>query len=349
MMLGVAERTLTRRELNRALLARQLLLERARLPLPRALERMCGVQAQYAPSMYIGLWTRVEGSQRDALTRALERRSVVQGTLLRSTIHLVSAGDYWPFALAVEEGRRAWWLRTRRGQITARQMSAAARRLRRALADGPLRRAQIDELAGKEIAQGVGLWVHMVRVPPSGTWERRRADLYALAEDSLPRPELARDDALDHLVRRYLAAFGPASQADVASFAGLRPAEIAPALERLALRHFRSEDGEELLDVPRAPLPDPDTPAPVRLLPTWDATLLVHARRSGILPEEHRPRIFSTRYPQSFRTFLVDGAVAGTWRYEEGRVTLEPFAKLDRATLRELRAEADGMAAFHAS
>jgi hypothetical protein len=343
----VAERTLTQRELNRALLARQLLLERARLSLPRALERMGGLQAQYAPSMYIGLWSRVEGFERDALTRALERRAVVQGTLLRSTIHLVSPGDYWPFAIAVEEGRRAWWLRTRRGALTGRQMSAAARRLRRALTDGPLRRAQIDELVGKEIAQGVGLWVHMVRVPPSGTWERRRADLYALAEDWLPRPDLGADDALEHLVRRYLAAFGPASRGDVASFAGLRPAEVAPALERMTLRRLRSEDGEELLDLPLAPLPDPDTPAPVRLLPTWDATLLVHARRTGLLPEHYRPRIFSTRTPHSFATFLIDGAVAGTWRFEDGRVALEPFERLDRATMRELREEADRMAAFH--
>jgi Winged helix DNA-binding domain len=343
----VAERTLTQRELNRALLARQLLLERARVSLPRALERMGGLQAQYAPSMYIGLWSRVEGFERDALTRALERRKVVQGTLLRSTIHLVSPGDYWPFAIAVEEGRRAWWLRTRRGELTGRQMSAAARKLRRALADGPLRRAQIDALVGKEIAQGVGLWVHMVRVPPSGTWERRRADLYALAEDWLARPDLAAGDALEHLARRYLAAFGPASRGDVASFAGLRPAEVAPALERMTLRRLRSEDGEELLDLPRAPLPDPATPAPVRLLPTWDATLLVHARRTGLLPERHRPRIFSTRTPHSFPTFLVDGAVAGTWRYDDGHVAVEPFERLDRPTMRELREEADRMAAFH--
>jgi uncharacterized coiled-coil protein SlyX len=349
MMIRVAERTLTRRELNRALLARQLLLERARLSLARALERMGGLQAQYAPSMYVGLWSRVEGFERDALTRALERRSVVQGTLLRSTIHLVSPRDYWPFAMAVEAGRRAWWLRTRRGAVTARQMSAAARRLRRALANGPLRRAQIDELVGKEIAQGVGLWVHMVRVPPSGTWERRRADVYALSEDWLGAPDLDARDALDHLVRRYLAAFGPATRGDVASFAGLRPAEVAPALARLTLRRFRSEAGEELLDLPRAPLPDSDTPAPVRLLPTWDATLLVHARRTGLLPEPYRPRIFSTRTPHSFPTFLVDGAVAGTWRYDGGRVALEPFERLDRATMRELREEADGMAAFHAS
>jgi hypothetical protein len=347
MIIGVAERTLTQRALNRALLARELLLERARLTLPRALERVGGLQAQYAPSMYIGLWSRVEGFDRDALTRALERRTVVQGTLLRSTIHLVSSRDYWPFALAIQEGRRAWWLRTRRGALDDRRMRAAASRLREALADGPLRRAQIDELVGKEMAQGVGLWLHMVRVPPSGTWERRRADLYGLAEDWVPRPDVDADSALDHLVRRYLAAFGPASRNDVASFAGLRVGEVAPAIERQALRRFRGEDGEELLDLPRAPLPDPDTPAPVRLLPTWDATLLVHARRTGFLPEEYRPRIFNTRSPQSFPTFLVDGRVAGTWRHDGKRVETEPFERLDRATTRALRDETERMSAFH--
>jgi hypothetical protein len=336
----VAERTLTQRELNRALLARQLLLERARLSLPRALERMGGLQAQYAPSMYIGLCSRVEGFERDALTRALERRSVVQGTLLRSTIHLVSRADYWPFAVAAKEARRMWWLRARPEPFTDREMRVA-------LGDGALRRAELDDLVGKARAQGVGLWVDMVRAPPSGTWERRRADLYAAAEGWLGPPDVDPDDALDHLVRRYLAAFGPASRDDVASFTGMRIGDVAPALERLTLRRFRSEDGEELLDLPRAPLPDPETPAPVRLLPTWDATLLVHARRTGILPEEHRPRIFNVRSPQSSPTFLVDGAVAGTWRYDDGRIALEPFERLDRATMRALREEADRMAALH--
>jgi hypothetical protein len=343
----VAERTLTQRELNRALLARQLLLERARLSLPRALERMGGLQAQYAPSMYIGLCSRVEGFERDALTRALERRSVVQGTLLRSTIHLVSRADYWPFAVAAKEARRMWWLRARPEPFTDREMRAAARKVRAALGDGALRRAELDDLVGKARAQGVGLWVDMVRAPPSGTWERRRADLYAAAEGWLGPPDVDPDDALDHLVRRYLAAFGPASRDDVASFTGMRIGDVAPALERLTLRRFRSEDGEELLDLPRAPLPDPETPAPVRLLPTWDATLLVHARRTGILPEEHRPRIFNVRSPQSSPTFLVDGAVAGTWRYDDGRIALEPFERLDRATMRALREEADRMAALH--
>jgi Winged helix DNA-binding domain len=121
-----------------------------------------------------------------------------------------------------------------------------------------------------------------------------------------------------------------------------------PALERLGLRHFRAEDGEELLDLPRAPLPDPESPAPVRFLPVWDATLLVHARRTGILPEEYRSRVFNTRTPHSVNTFLVDGAVAGTWNYEKQRVVLDPFVNLDRSTRRELEEEGERLAAFHA-
>jgi winged helix DNA-binding protein len=306
-----------------------------------------GLQAQYAPSMYIGLWSRLHGLERDAVTRALERRGIVQGTLLRSTIHLVSATDYWPFVLAITDARRTWWLRTR-PELNARQMGAAARKVRRALAGATLRRGEIEALVGKERAQGVGLWLDMVRAPPSGTWERRRADLYAAAEDWLGPPELTPDDALDHTVRRYLAAFGPASRREMAGWAGLGVRDVAPALDRLRLRRFRAEDGELLLDLPRAPLPDPDTPAPVRLLGTWDATLLVHTRRAGVLPEPYRPRIFSSRNPQSLPTFLVDGAVAGTWRHEDGRVAFDAFARLDRATMRALREEGERMAAFHA-
>jgi hypothetical protein len=167
------ERVLTQRELNRALLARQFLLDRARLPLPRLLERIGGIQAQYAPSMYVGVWTRLDGLQRSALTRALEEREVVQGWLLRSTIHLVSADDYWPFALAVRDVRRNWFLRTRRDGPTEAEMKAAADELRSTLADGPIRQRDIDQMLGRERRVGVGLWLDMVRVPPSGTWERR--------------------------------------------------------------------------------------------------------------------------------------------------------------------------------
>jgi hypothetical protein len=338
---------LTRRALNRALLARQLLLARGEMPLPDALAQIAGIQAQYAPAMYVGVWSRVAAFERDALTQALRERTVIQATLMRSTIHLVAPRDYWPFALAVREARRRSWLRSVPA-FTAPRMAGAARTVRRALADGPLPRARIEELVGKDRARGVGLWLDMVRVPPSGTWERRRADLYGLAEDWLRAEPVTPAAAVDHLVRSYLRGFGPATRTDITTFTGLRIGELKPVLARLGVERHETEDGEELVDVPGAPLPDPETPAPVRFLPVWDATLLVHARRTGLLPEDLRPQVFSVKKPHGTPTFLVDGAVAGAWRYEDGHVALEPWTRLDRTTRRELEDEAERLAAFHA-
>ena len=338
-------RTLTERELNRALLARQLLLERVRLPIPRALERMGGLQAQYAPAMYVGLWTRLEGFERDALTRALVRRSVIQASLMRATIHLVSKRDYWPFAAAIREPRRRWWERVHPDRPP--DMRSAAKRLRGFLADGPRRRREIEEFLGRERALGVGAYLDLVRVPPSGTWEQRRADLYACAEDWVGPDQSSAEEGLALLVRRYLAAFGPAPKADIADWGGIPMGELDDTLEKLKLRRFRDEAGKELLDLPRGPLPDPDTPAPPRFLPVWDATLLVHCRRTGILPEEYRARIFNTKTPNSFNTFLVDGRVAGTWRHEHGKIQLEPFDSIPRKARRELDEETRRLAAFH--
>lgn len=343
-----AHRTLTERELNRALLARQHLLERSSAPIPRVLEEMAGLQAQYAPSMYIGLWSRIEGLERSDVTEALERRTVVQGTLMRATIHLVSADDYWPFALGIREARRVAWVRVSRRGLSEEELAAAARRLREALADGPLRRKEIEALLGDRLlANGVGICLDLVRLPPSGTWERRRADLHGLAEEWLGPPDVTPEQGVDLLVRRYLGGFGPAPVGDVANWAGLPVREVAGAIEGMGLRRFRDERGDELLDLPDASLPDAEAPAAVRFLPTWDASLLVHARRTGVLPEEHRPKVFNTKTPQSVPTFLVDGQVAGTWRYEKGRVTVEPFGRLDAATRRELDAEGERLAAFH--
>jgi len=292
--------------------------------------------------MYVGLWSRLAGFERDSLTRALHDRDVIQATLMRVTIHLCSRTDYWPLTVPVRAARRGWWLRATKGPREP-EMEAAALRLRAALADGPLRKKAIDELLGKPVAHGIGLWVDMVRVPPSGTWERRRADLYGLAEDWIQAPSIDEADALDHLVSRYLTGFGPASTAEIANWAGMTAKDVEPALERLTLRRFAAEDGTELLDLPGLPLPDADTPAPVRFLGTWDAALLVHARRSLIVPEEHRAKIFNTKMPQSVGTFLVDGAVAGAWRPDG---TIEPFQPLTKAQRKAVDAEAARLAGF---
>jgi hypothetical protein len=342
------ERILSRRELNRAMLERQLLLSRAGSPLPRTLERIAGIQAQYAPSMYIGLWSRLEGFERDALTRALERRSVVQGTLMRVTIHLVSARDYWPFALGVRDARREQWFRARKNDPSPRQVEAAAATVGRLLADGPRGRADLLEGMDARIFNGVGIWLDLVRVPPAGTWEHRRGDIYETAEAWLGPPEGTPDEGLELLIRRYLGRFGPGAPAEIADWAGMPPRPVAEALERLELRHFRTEEGGLLVDLPRAPLPPADTQAPARFLPTWDSTLLVHCRRTQFLPEEHRSKVFTTRTPQSDTAFAVDGEVAGTWRYDSGRVVLKPFGRLPASGREELEAEGKRLAAFMA-
>jgi hypothetical protein len=349
----VTGRVLSTRALNRALLARQLLLERSALPLVRALEQVGGLQTQYAPSAYIGLWSRLRDFPREALTTALQRRRAVQATLMRQTIHVVSARDYPPLAEAVREARRAWWRRVHGREVEGLDMDAVAALLRQQLAAGPRRQAELVALLAAEgypaVAwSGAGLWLDLVRMPPSGTWQQRRADLYGLAEDWLGPWKLTEAEALEHLVRRYLGGFGPASAQDTASWAGVPVATVRAALERVGVRRFRDERDRELFDLRRAPLPDPDTPAPVRFLPTWDATLLVHARRTQILPEQYRSLVFNTRTPHSVGTFLVDGEVAGSWRHERGRVRLEPFGPLDRRARRDLEQEAERLAAFHA-
>lgn len=346
----MAERVLTERRLNRALLARQLLLERAELSVPRALERVGGLQTQDARSGYIGLWSRLAGFERDDLTRALERRGVIQGTLMRITIHTVSARDYPLLTEGIRKERRKSWTQGHSKRVDIRKVPEAARQVRALLAEGPRWRRELVEELGLDSAtwNGVGMWVDLVRVPPSGTWERPRGDLYATAERWLGRSEVTEDDGLEHLVRRYLGAFGPASLKDTANWAGLSARTLAPVVERMRLRRFRAEDGTELLDLPRAPLPDPETPAPVRFLPAWDATLLAHARRTQTLPERHRAKVFNTRTPHSLQAFLVDGQVAGSWKVERGRVRLEPFERLSRAAQREADEEAERLAELFA-
>ena len=349
----MSERVLSPRELNRALLARQLLLERSSLPLTRALEAVGGLQTQHAPSGYVGLWSRLRNFPRAALTEALVDRSAIQGTLMRSTIHTVSAADYPVLLAGVRSGRREWWQRVVRHQAEGLDMKAVVGLVRARLKQGPSRTSELKALLAANGAppiawSGVGLWLEMIRVPPSGTWERRRADLYGLAEEWVRMPHVTESKGMEHLVRRYLGGFGPAPVADIASWAGLPPSKMAPVIERLRFRRFRDQSDRVLLDLPRAPLPDASVRAPVRFLQTFEALTMIHARRTQVMPEQFRPIVFNTKTPHSMPVFLIDGAVAGTWTYEGGQVRVDPFEAIPRAARRELDEEAKVLAAFHA-
>jgi hypothetical protein len=347
----VSERVLTARELNRALLARQLLLERSGLSIPRAVEQLAGLQTQYAPSAYIRLWTSLERFELADLTRALERKHVVQGTLMRSTIHIVSPRDFWRFSAGIGPSREAWWLRTHGPKGAGVDLRAIGTELRKKLAGGTKHRTEVAAILdahGSDVWNGA--WVELVRVPPSGTWERRRADLFRLASEWIRPVDATEEEGLEHLLRSYLRGFGPARLGDAASWAGVPVTKLKPAAGCVRLRTFSDEEGKLLLDLPRAPLPG-DVPAPVRFLPSWDATLLVHARRTQILPEEYRALIFNTKNPQSVSTFLVDGSVAGTWRVEQtatkSTLVIAPFELLPPGVKNEVVAEAERLVRFH--
>jgi hypothetical protein len=342
----VSPPVLTARHLNRALLERQLLLERAPITIADAVERVGGLQAQYAPSAYVGLWTRLADFDRASLTRALEDRTAVQATLMRVTIHVVSRREYWRFALGVREARRRWAARTALIPADA-ELRRTADALRAALGEGPRTVKELGAL-GAGFVGTHGLWVDLVRVPPSGTWKRRRADRLALAEDWVGLPDATEEEGLAHLVRAYLQAFGPAPWRDIAGWAGISVTDAKRGGEGLGLARYRNEAGGELIDVAGLPLPDPATPAPVRFLPHWDANLLVHARRTGLLPEAYRPRIFSTKNPFSVGTVLVDGRVIGAWSVRDGRVVVELFEEPAAGDRRAIEAERERLEAFHA-
>jgi hypothetical protein len=324
----------TARELNRATLARQLLLERSPLSVPKAVERLCAVQAQAVPEAYVGLWTRLAGFRRPKLTQALERGAVIRATLFRMTLHYVSATNHAAFAAITH---RRWHEELLSKGIPVDELAA---RIDQLAEDGAFTYAE-----GNEVTPELGERPFLVRcvtplvhVPPAGTWGHTRV---RLTTAKLPAVEPA--DAAALLVRRYLGAFGPATRQDLLAFSGLRVADIETGLEG-GLRRFEDEQGRELLDLPRAPRPGPDTAAPVRFLPRWDALLLSHADRTRVLPEEYRSAVITGGWVNA--TFLVDGLVAGIWRYENGNVKTEPFAPTPRAVRRELQDEARRLAAF---
>ena len=337
-------RTLTLQELNRATLARQLLLERRRLPLPGALERVAGLQAQWAPAPYIGLWTRLEGFRREGLERALLREQAVRAVLMRGTIHLVSRRDYGVFGSAVALPS---WVRSESAELADRVHDSL-----REFGREPRTRAEvmawIRDTHGIDHDGGAGLWYalrtvgRLTHAPETGSWKQPREMRYVLIDHEQVDPLPARQ----RLVQRYLGAFGPASRADIADWSGLRVRDFEPALEALEpLRRFRDEAGRELFDLPRAPRPREEASAPVRFLPKWDNVLLGFADRRRVISDEHRREVVGKNGDVA-STFLVDGFVAGAWRLESGRVRVEPFSPLPRVWRREVEAEAAQLEAW---
>jgi len=352
------DRVLTVRELNRALLARQLLLRRARLGVPRAIERLGALQAQWPPSPYVALWSRLDGFRREQLMRAAESRRVVKATLMRTTLHLVSADDYLAYA--------GVFLRRRIAQIEAQlakhSFDEDADEVARQLAvhvDEPRSRPELLDLLGRPrlVVDDRMPWLvwhlltakaGLVHAPSSVVWRKHTSGGKHVSGASwLGRPPADGPAAAARLLTRYLAAFGPASRSDAAQWTGLPVSELEGALGSLTLRTFRDEQGRRLLDVPRAPLPDPTTEAPPRFLPMWDSALLAHADRARILCEDYRKLVIRNNGDVQ-PTFLVDGFVAGTWSLEDDRVVLAPFAPLRRDVRRALEAEGRALARFHA-
>jgi hypothetical protein len=343
---------LTLRELNRAMLARQLLLERAGIGVVPAIERLAALQAQWSPSPYIALWSRLRNFRREKLWSAIERHDVIRARLMRGTLHLVSARDFYAYAVATQDLQRGAWNRLQIGRgVDPKEVAALAI----AFARNP--RAKEEVLAHLQERLGGALggpfnWLvwrfvsahaDLVSAPPGGHWEYGGTDApYVAARHWIPKGERpSEEEALEILVRRCLGAFGPATLADVAKFAGQAPPRVRPTLERIApsLRTFSDEEGRTLYDVPRGARPGADIAAPVRFLPRYDELLISYQHRDRVIAPAHRRAVY-TKNAIVEAVFTVDGFAAGTWTLVRAKaetvLRVAPFARLapkDRAAV----------------
>jgi hypothetical protein len=344
-----AAATLTRAELNRATLARQLLLAREPLSAVAAIERLGGMQAQEPKHPFIGLWTRVEGFSRDELLGALHAREVVRATLMRSTLHLMSAADYAALRMALQPPRSVA-LRVLGARSQGLDLDAVLPAARELLRPGPLTFDEIRErlqehfpdVNDRALGYAVRTLVALVMVPAQRErWGFGRSTPFTLAERWLDVPVGAEDKQA--LVERYLGAFGPASAKDAQTWSGVGGLKAVLDGMRDRLSVFADERGRELFDLRGAPRPGADAPAPARLLPEFDNLVLAHDDRSRVIADEHRPLV-TTKNLRVKATFLLDGTVAGTWSVAVKRrvATLElvPFRSLTKTARGELEAEA---------
>ncbi|GAB3739969.1 winged helix DNA-binding domain-containing protein [Amycolatopsis oliviviridis] len=337
---------LSPRALNRATLARQLLLERADLPAVTAIERLAGLQAQAPDSSYVGLWSRLRDFQVDELAKPLTAREVVRSTLMRGTVHLVTAGDalaLWPAVKpVVERGFLGHYSR----EVAGLDLAAIAEAGRTLLTGGHRTRAEIrTALADRwpdadptTLAYAVNSLLPLAHVTPRGLWGRSGPVAFSLLDDWIGAP-ITDGMPLDDLVLRYLAAFGPATVRDAQVWSGLT--KLKEVFERLRprLRVFTDIEGKELFDLPDAPRPDPETPAPPRFLPEYDNVLLSHADRVRVIPDGRRVPL--PPGPGGRKgTLLVDGEFLAIWAIKGATLTIEsrkPLPDQDSITDEGLR------------
>ncbi len=328
------------RALNRATLERQMLLRRRMLSAEEAVEHLVGMQAQAPNPPYVGLWTRLEGFCPNQLARLILDRRAVRVALMRNTVHLLSARDCLKLRPLVQPviDRGLYANRVNRAGIEGVDVEALATAGRALLEEKPrtakelgvLLRERWPESEPASLARAVRHLLPLVQVPPRGVWGRSGQTTHTTAEAWLGRP-LNPDPSPEEMVVRYLGAFGPAGVKDVQTWSGLT--RLGEVLERLRPRlcTFRDEHGRELFDLPDAPRPDPDTPAPPRFLPEFDNLILSHADRARVIADDYR-RAIASRNGMVPATFLVDGFVRGTWKTRRTRgkaaLVIEPFDAL---------------------
>lgn len=345
---------LSARRLNRATLGRQLLLAREPLDVAAAVRRVAALQAQEAASPYLGLWNRLAGFDPADLDAAFADRTVVKATLIRLTLHVVHVEDYPAFHNAMVPSLRASRLHDRRFTSSGLTIADADALLPHLLefATRPRTKAEVEDLLEARLGDrnprawwALRTFAPLWHAPAGGPWSFGPRSSFVAAAVQLP-PE-RREASVRWLLRRYLEAFGPASVADFAQFTMLTRAVARDALGALAgeLERLEGPDGSELFDVPGAPLPAEDTPAPPRLLPMWDSILLAYLDRSRVVPPDYR-RLVTRNNGDVLPTLLVDGHVAGVWRPVEGGIEATAFHRLPGEAWAGLAAEAGALTAF---